>query len=231
MKKTMILYSLILCLFITNLIFPANRITKKYIFNDFNKIEVSNGMLLNVTQSSTFNIEVNAEESDFEYLRVEKKENNLLIYIDSDNYRKSGDIKIDIQMPSLTGLDLSGGSRGKVTMDIKDNFACELSGGAEIAGRLSCENINMEISGGSTVNLSGKGTDLTIEGSGGSIFHLKNYTVKNADVDLSGGSRLEISMNGTLNVDASGGSRVIYYGDAKIGNTDLSGGAGISRGN
>jgi hypothetical protein len=231
MKKTVILYGLILYLLITNLNFPANRITKKYIYKDFNKVEVSNGMLLNVTQSSDFNIEVNAEESDFEYLKVEKKENTLRIYIDKENYRKSGDIKIDIQLPSLTGLDLSGGSQGKVAMDIADNFDCELSGGAGIAGSLSCNNINMEISGGSTVSLSGKGTNLTVEGSGGSIFHLKNYNVKNVDVDLSGGSRLEINMNGILNGDASGGSRVIYYGDAKIGNTDFSGGAGISRGN
>ena len=210
--------------------YSADRVTGKYDFKDFNVVEVSNGILLNITQSASYSIEANADEKDFAHLKVDKEGTRLKIYIDKNNYRKHGDINIDIKMPSLTGLDLSGGSKGKVEMDVMDNFNCELSGGAELLGTLSCEDIKTEISGGSSVNLSGKGNNLSADASGGSIFHLKDFTVKNVDTDLSGGSRLEIKMNGTLNVDASGGSRVVYYGNTKVGNTDFSGGSGISKG-
>jgi hypothetical protein len=231
MKNILIsIFILNICLAITGNIYPADRTTKKYDYKDFSKVEAGSGMLVKISQSSSYNIEINAEEEDFEYLKVEKNGNDLRIYIDKNNYRKHGDIKIDIKMPVLTGLDLSGGAQGKLSMDIKDNFNCELSGGAEVSGNLSCENINLEISGGSIINLSGKGADLTADASGGSVYHLKDFSVKSVDVDLSGGSRLEINMNGTLNVDASGGSRVIYYGNATLGSTDFSGGSGISKG-
>jgi hypothetical protein len=231
MKKILIpVYGLILCILLSGFIYSADRPTKKYDYKDFHKVEVSNGMLLNIIQSSSYSVEVSADESDFEYLQVVKKGNTLKVYIDRNNYRKKGDIQINIKMPVLTGLDLSGGSRGEVSMNIKDNFNCELSGGAEVSGNLNCKDINIEVSGGSTVNFSGRGNNLTADASGGSIYHLKDFAVKNVDVDLSGGSRLEINMNGTLDVDASGGSRVIYYGSANIGSTDFSGGSGISQG-
>jgi hypothetical protein len=37
-------------------------------------------------------------------------------------------------------------------------------------------------------------------------------------------------MNGRLNADQSGGSSVVYYGNATMGTTDLSGGASVSKG-
>lgn len=231
MKKILIsLFILGICLAITGSTYPADRTTKKYDYKDFTKVEAGSGMHVKISQSSSYSIEINAEEEDFEYLKVEKNGNSLQIYIDKNNYRKHGDIRVDIQMPALTGLDLSGGALGKLSMDIKDDFNCDLSGGAEISGNLTCENINLEISGGSIINLSGKAGDLTAEASGGSVYHLKDFSVKDVNAGLSGGARLEINMNGTLNVDASGGSKVVYYGSAKLGSTDFSGGSGISQG-
>lgn len=231
MKKIIVsLFILIGFLVSTVTNYPADRQTKKYNLKDFSKVEAGYGMLVNISQSSSYSIEINAEQQDFEYLKVEKKRETLRIYIDKNNYRKHGDIKVEINMPSLTGLGLSGGAQAKLSMDIKDNFEGELSGGAGLSGSLSCKDINLEISGGSEIHLTGTGADLRVDASGGSIFHLKEFGVKDVNADLSGGARLEIKMNGTLNVDASGGSRVVYYGSAKLGDTDFSGGSGISQG-
>jgi hypothetical protein len=224
------IYCLFIWVMISVLNYAGDRTTKKYDFNDFRKVEVGYGMLLTVTQSSSYEITIDAEEADFEYLKVEKKGATLDIYIDKNYYHKKGDIIINIKMPELTALDLSGGAQGKITMDIKNDFNCELSGGSGLSGSLNCQNIYMEISGGSTVNFKGKGNDFDTDASGGSISYLKDFRVKNVEADLSGGSRLEINLSGTLNVDASGGSRVIYFGSANIGTTDFSGGSGISKG-
>jgi len=231
MKKiTGLLIILAAYLISTANIYPADRTTKNYDFKNFSKVEAGNGMLVNISQSSSYSIEINAEQEDFEFLKVEKRGNTLEIYIDKNNYRRHGDIKVKIQMPSLTGIDLSGGAQAKLSMDIKDSFSGDFSGGSGLSGNLSCSDINLEISGGSEIKLTGKASDFTADASGGSIFHLKEFVVKDVNADLSGGARLEIKMNGTLNVDASGGSRVVYYGNARIGQTDFSGGSGISRG-
>lgn len=214
---------------ISNL-YPSDRTTKKYDFTDFTGVEAGYGMLLKINQSSSYSIEINAEKEDFEYLKVKKKGQTLEIYIDKNNYRRHGDIRVVINMPVLKDIDLSGGAQCKLSMAISENFSGDLSGGSELSGNLECGDINLEISGGSVIKTTGKAADLTADASGGSHFYLKDFSVKNVNTDLSGGSRLEIKMNGTLNVDASGGSKVVYYGSAKPGSTDFSGGSGISQG-
>ncbi len=231
MKKIFIIfYAFLFCFLWTETILSTDRTTKNYDFQDYNKVKVSNGMILNITQSSSYSIQVNADGQDLEHLKVEKNGNSLQIYIDENNYKRNGDIRIDIKMPSLTGLDISGGSIGNITMDIKDNFNCGMSGGARVSGKLNCKDLKMEISGGSIADLEGKGGFFTADASGGSIYHLKNFSVSDVNAGLTGGSRLEIKTDGTLNVDASGGSKVIYYGSADVINTDFSGGSGISQG-
>ena len=153
MKK--ILFCTVLCILMWNQGYSADRTTKQYNFKDFKKVEISNGIQFNISQASSYSIVINADTQDFEYLKVEKERSTLRIYIDKNNYRKAGDIDIKIQMPELTGLDLSGGSNGEFTMNIKDNFSCEFSGGAQVNGNLSCQNANMgstDFSGGSGIS-------------------------------------------------------------------------------
>lgn len=209
----------------------AGDVTKKFDYKDFQKISVGYGMKVDISKSDSYSIEVKAGEKDFQYLRVEKEGDELVFYIDKRNYRKEGDINIKITMPALTGLDLSGGSIGKLDMDVSSrNFNSDLSGGAILKGSLKCADIILDLSGGSQLTLSGEGSNADINGSGGAIFHLKEFAVKNADISLSGGSQVSININGTLNASQSGGSQITYFGNADIGSTSFSGGSGIRKG-
>ena len=210
----------------------AGEVTKKYDYKDFHTVSVGYGMKVDISQSDTYSIEVNADERDFKYLEVEKDGDELKVYIDKNNYHKKGDINIKITMPVLTGMNLSGGSIGKITMDVSSkDFDCALSGGSILKGSLKCAEIEISLSGGSQVTLKGNGKDSEIDGSGGSIFDLEDFKVRNADISLSGGSQVSINMNGTLNASQSGGSQITYFGNADIGSTSFSGGSGIRKGN
>jgi len=209
----------------------AEEVTKNYDYKDFNTVSVGYGMLVDISQSDSYRIEVRADEDDFRYLKVEKDGDELKFYIDKRNYRREDDIKIKITLPALTGINLSGGSKGKLNMDVSSkNFEGNLSGGSILKGTLKCADTDIDLSGGSHVTLTGNGGNAEIDGSGGSIFDLKDFKVKNADISLSGGSQVSINMNGTLNASQSGGSQITYYGRAEIGNTSFSGGSGIRKG-
>ncbi|MGA7719572.1 MAG: head GIN domain-containing protein [Ignavibacteriaceae bacterium] len=215
--------------------YASDRITKTYNYKDFSAVDVSSGMHLKVTQSDSFSIEVIADQDDFKYLRVEKDGNSLKLYIKRDSFffdwGRHNKIEVNIKMPSLIRLELSGGSIGNINMDVSTTkFSAELSGGSSINGNLKCGKIEMELSGGSVAELYGQGKNLKVDGSGGSIFKLKNFEVNDVDADLSGGSVVEITMNGALNTEQSGGSHLTYFGKASLGNTDFSGGSGISKG-
>jgi len=235
--KIIYLNTLLLSVFIlfVSITRASDRSTKTYNYKDFTAVEVSSGMHLTVTQSDSYSIEVIADQEDFKYLKVEKDGNALKFYFErnffSFNWGRHHKVEVNIKMPALTGADLSGGSTGNITMNVPSKkFSAELSGGSQIKGDLKCANIQLELSGGSVVELSGDGKNLKVDGSGGSIFNLKNFAVGDVDADLSGGSQVTVTMNGTLNTEQSGGSHITYYGNASLGDTDFSGGSGVSKG-
>ncbi len=233
MKKFLSFAIVILFLVFESSLFASE--TKTYDFKDFTSVEVSSGMMLTISQSNNYSVEVIADQKVFDQLRVEKKGSTLKFYFKNNFFSFFGHrhnrIEVNIKMPLLTGLDLSGGTIGNISMDVSSkNFSAELSGGALLKGNLNCSNIRLELSGGSKVEISGKGNDLNIEGSGGSTFRLKDFSVNNVNADFSGGTHATIAMNGTLNADLNGGSRIIYYGNATLGSTDFSGGSGVTKG-
>ena len=205
--------------------------TQSYDYKDFHKVSVGYGMRVDISQSDNYSIEVNADERDFEYLKVKKDGNEVEFYINRNSYHKRGDIYIKITMPELTSIDLSGGSIGNMSMDVSsESFEGDLSGGAILKGSLKCSDIEFDLSGGAQLTLDGYSKNATIDGSGGAVFHLKDFKVKNADISLSGGSIVSINMNGKLTASQSGGSQITYYGNADIVSTSFSGGSGIRKG-
>jgi len=101
----------------------AGEVTKKYDYKDFQVVSIGYGMKVDISQSNSYSIEVKADEKDFEFLKVEKDGDNLKFYIDKRNYRREDEINIKITMPALTGINLSGGSIGRISMDVSStNF-------------------------------------------------------------------------------------------------------------
>lgn len=225
-KSIIVLGAMVLGL---NAAVQAKETTRKYDFKDFNTVEAGYGMYVKISQSNSYAIEVKADERDFEHFKAEKNGDRVRFYIDKNIYRKRGetDITINISMPALTGLTLSGGAIGEIKMDISKNFATTLSGGADLKGNLKCADASFSLSGGSSINLSGSGKELKAEGSGGCTFELKHFAVTGADVALSGGCDADLTVNGKLRTTQSGGTRVTYSGKTVVERTNLSGGSKI----
>jgi hypothetical protein len=207
--------------------------TRDLNFSGFTGVSVGWGMNLDITQGSDFRVRVTGDSADLDQLRVEKDGNVLTFSHKSrwGTWRRRGKLSVEIVMPALTSLDLSGGSRGRISMDVASkSFSAELSGGSELNGELRCRDVKLSLSGGAELHLAGQGGNLTIDGSGGSTCDTREFAVQNVDSELSGGSNATVNMNGELNADQSGGSEIIYYGNATLGRTDSSGGSRIRKG-
>ncbi|MCU7497318.1 MAG: DUF2807 domain-containing protein [Ignavibacteria bacterium] len=204
---------------------------RKFDFKNFNRVEASSGMHVQITQSGNYSVEVKASDRDLKQLLVEQHGNKLEFKLKGWFHHLNDEIYIKITMPKLNYISLSGGSMGNISMDnSSENFEADLSGGAKLKGNLKCADASFELSGGSWMNVSGSGKNLKVDGSGGSQFKLKDFAVGNVNSELSGGSYAEVRMNGKLNADQSGGSRTVYYGNASMGRSDLSGGSSVSKG-
>jgi len=207
--------------------------TRDLNFSGFTGVSVGWGLNLDITQGPDFRVQVTGDSEDLDELRVEKDGDVLTFSHKSrwGNWNRRSKLSVDIVMPALTSLNLSGGSKGRISMDVASkSFSAELSGGSELNGELRCRDVKLSLSGGAQLHLAGQGGNLTIDGSGGSTCDTKEFAVQNVDSELSGGSNATINMNGELNADQSGGSEIIYYGNATLGRTDSSGGSRIKKG-
>lgn len=235
MKKSLTFYlpALIFLLVVSFKSETYARDTKIFNIKNFNAVQIGSGMNLTVVQSEKFGITAAGEPDDLKDLIVEKRGDVLKIKFRRSSFFGSHHHKVsfNINMPELKRLELSGGAKADIKMNIKSNkFSAEMSGGSYMKGDLKCGSISFDCSGGSQAKLNGSGTNLNVDGSGGCGINLKEFSVKNVNIELSGGSSAVVNMNGKLDADLSGGSRVYYYGKAEIGKTDFSSGSGIYKG-
>ena len=231
MKK---LFASVICvIFLASLSFAGvSTDTKTYNYKDFTSVGVSSGIELKVTQSDDYSITVTGDRDDLKDLIVEQRGNSLRFRFDEDGwFNNHGTVKIEIAMPKLTSIGLSGGSEANITMDIgSDDFSAGLSGSSELKGSLKCGDIHLATSGSSEITLNGDCKYLKLAGSGGSEYHLKNFSATGVKASLSGGCEATVNMNGKLSFSGSGGSQLMYYGNAELGSIRASGGSGVSKG-
>ena len=208
----------------------GNLINKTYEFSDSTGIKAESGFQVELTKSSTFSVEITADDNALEHIEVRKSGDTLIIRPKWNTAFRSVTMRAKITMPDLYKIELSGGSHADITgFSSSHDLSVSLSGGSHMTGDITAGDADFNLSGGSHVTLSGSTDNLDVNGSGGSHFNLEAFSVSNADVNLSGGSHATVNVDGTLNVDLSGSSEVIYIGEPTMGDIDLSWDSDISK--
>jgi len=205
-------------------------ITESFDFNDFNEVKAESGFQLEITESSTFSIEITTDDNVLQYIKVDKSGDTLKIRTEEFHNYRSVTFKAKITMPDFYKIDLSGGSRADISgFSSSNDFSVDLSGGSRVFGDMTTGDADFDLSGGSDITLDGTAGDLRVEGSGGSKIRLEDYPVINLDIDLSGGSSATVNVGGILDADLSGGSDVNFVGNPQLGSIDLSGSSTLNK--
>lgn len=204
--------------------------TRTFDYTDFTRIEAHNGFHVEITESSSYSIEVTTDDNVWKYLDISKNGDTLVIEFEWNRSYTSVIKEAVITMPDIEGIQLSGGSKGEIDgFSSSNDFSAKLSGGSRLEGDITADDTDLNLSGGSRVTLSGSGDNLLVDSSGGSRVNLEEFPVKDANIKISGGGFADIDMDGILDANLSGGSKVIYSGDLELGDLDLSGGSTVSR--
>lgn len=207
--------------------------TQRLNFKDFDDIRVGGGIRASIHQGDAYEVEASGSAEDLERLEVTQSGRRLEFSMTSGwgQWFRRGRITLEVTLPLLRRLALSGGSAGSVEMQIGSRpFSASLSGGSSLDGRLDGGDVELALSGGSQAALSGAGQRLRLSGSGGSKSQLRDFAVGNVRVNLSGGSQATVTLKGELDASLSGGSDVTYYGNAVLGAVHTSGGASVRKG-
>ncbi len=227
--------------------------TQSYNFTDFTGIDIGNAFELTVTPSDNYSVSITAGKNLLEHVRVHKDGSVLVFEIDgwtnvwfASWYSYP---KVNITVPVLTSLKLSGAAKGTVTGFNSDNnfnvgvsgashlnldmttgdFKAEFSGASDASGKLTAKDLDIELSGASNIIFTGSGNNIHVEGSGASEAKLANFTVNDADIHFSGASHISLEVNGRMDVELSGASSLEYGGNPVLGNIDTSGASEMER--
>jgi len=225
-------------------------VTRSYDITDFNSVDTGHDFQVDITASDTYSIVITTNEEAFEHINVYKTGDTLKID-PKDIYWQfhNLNLKAEITMPELHGLNLSGASQGNVKgfqstdgfdlslsgaseldMDMgTGDFVSRISGSSELTGNLTATSTVIDLSGDSHVKLAGSGGIIRLIVSGSSDAELENFTVNDADIKLSGSSDASLDIKGRLDATLSGSSFLEYSGNPTLGQFNVTGSSSFKR--
>ena len=233
------------------LVGSENLVTEEMDFSDFSIVKVGYAFKVEITQSSSYSVDITADEHvqvsrtgedeyerelTFDYIQVSKTGDTLTIDLKSDyNYRsvhllRPLTLRAEITMPDLYELELSGATRGTVEgFSFSHKLILSLSGASSLDIDMSAGDVEIDLSGASNLNGKGAANDLLIIVSGASRLELSDFPVHDASVTLSGASRATVNLDGRLDAILSGDSHLRYKGEPTMGDIQTSGSSTVKK--
>ena len=177
-------------------------VTQEEAITGFDKLDVSNGFIVDISQGDTFSVIIRVDDNLVERLQVVKEGNILKIGLKPGRIYRLEDatLEADVTMPALTKADLAGGGH--------------------LVGNVEIGDVIFNLSAGSHVTLSGSAGDITVDANGGSHAKLADLAVVDANVEARSGSHVTVNPSGRLDAVARGGSHVKYLGSPSLGTMD-----------
>jgi len=202
----------------------GNLETEEYTFTNFTRVEINGDFEFEVRQSSSYSIDVTADDNVMDYVRVSQDGQTLKIRLATASFLRLGTLRVSVAIPQLHGLTVSAASHGTVSdFSSTEDLDITVSGASRVTGDITAGDIEFDVSGASTIQLEGSADDMIAAVSGASTCNLGDFTVNDADVNVSGASTGTINLNGRLDANVSGASTLLYIGDPIMGTIDVSG--------
>jgi hypothetical protein len=212
------------------LIGSGNLETEAYAFTDFTKVEIGSAFEFEIKQSSSYSINVTADDNVMDYVQVSKDGQTLKIRLRRFLSLGPVTLRASVTMPQLSDLTVSGASRGTVSgFSSTEDLDITVSGASRVTGDIVAGNVEFGISGASTIQLEGSADDIDANVSGASHFNLDDFIVNNADINFSGASSGTVNLTGRLDANVSGASRLWYIGEPTSTDINTSGVSTVSK--
>ncbi|HKI89073.1 MAG TPA: head GIN domain-containing protein [Draconibacterium sp.] len=195
--------------------------------SSFDKIKVSRGMNVYISQGSETKVMVKADENLLDIIRTEV-DNHTLKITTTENIRRATSKRVDVTMPEISGITAVAGSNA-FSENVLRSKSLEINGsaGSNIKLEVDAGKINTSASAGSNIKLGGKVRSFTGKASSGANIKAEELKAVQCNARTSSGANLWITVSDELEAHASSGGNIIYYGQPKTIDTESSSGGNI----
>jgi hypothetical protein len=200
------------------------------VVENFSRVRTGHGCRLTVVPSNEHSVVVRIDDNVRGDLEVNVDDSTLRIQLASGRNYRNLHCEVEIAMPDIDGVRLSGGARGNVSdFDLDHAFEARMSGGSRLEGTFTAAHLDVTVSGGATADLSGSSDSASLRGSGGGRITLADWRTASADVTFSGGSRGSIDVRDDLTGRVSGGGSISYVDAPRNVDVSRSGGGRVGQ--
>jgi hypothetical protein len=194
---------------------------------DFNKIDVSRGMNVYISQGETYKVVVKADENLLEAIETET-EGDVLIIRATENIRNATSKKVFITVPNLEKIEASSGSNifSEIKLVFKD-LEVSTSSGSNVTLEINSEKTDFSASSGSNIKVRGTTNYFKGKASSGANIKAEELSADNCEAKASSGANIWITAKTDFSGDASSGANIFVYGNPKNSNIEKSSGGNV----
>lgn len=197
----------------------------------FQSVRVANGLKATVIIGEAQSVVVKGDDNIVPELQTVVEGGALIVKMpDRVTFSSSIGVGVTVTVPSLTGLQASGGSVVTASEIEAERFSLTASGGSVVSYTGTSNRLEVDASGGSVLTLVGETDELVLSSSGGSVHKGKALDSRIAEVSASGGSSLTLAISERLKLSLSGGSVLRVKGRPEVTTSSLSGGSTFQMG-
>lgn len=178
---------------------------------EFNMIHLSGNTIIDIQQGSNYSVKVLGNKETVEAIELVVDDEEMQVKY---NPNHSNLAKIQITMPSLTSLNLSGVSQARISgfEQEDEKIELQLSGSSRCHAQLDAEDLAIEMSGSTLIWLNGTIENVEANISGASSLDATQSTWQNAAINVSGACLAKVNVTQQLDCSATGSSQVWYKG-------------------
>jgi len=198
------------------------------ISNNFDEINVQQGIQLFITQDNTTEVKVEADENIIDLLITEVKDNRLKIYFEKNVYRAKAR-NVFLSTSAISKLKASSGASVKSENTFQlTSLDLDASSGSSIRIYVNADDITSETSSGASIKVYGKSNTFSGKASSGSSIDADELETIDAYAKASSGANINVNVSGNLTAKASSGGDIDYEGSPTNINKDTSSGGSVS---
>jgi hypothetical protein len=234
MKKAAILLTAILvsmvfgsCIFTGSIEGNGKVVEDTRDLEDFDKISVTRGMNVYITQGPIQKVVVKADENLLDVIETSVSDGTLKVSCNR-GIRKAESNKVLVTIPNIDLLKTTAGSNvfADDTLNLR-TLEIKSTAGSNIKLVLIAGELNVSAMAGSNVFLNGSSESFTAKANSGSNVKAGDLRAATCDLKASSGANIWINVQKELNAGVSSGANVFYYGNPETTNIEKSSGGNV----
>jgi len=219
-KVTFTAVAVMLAIFSTAFIYGQSAEKETRNVSGFSKVSFGVPGNLYIRFGSDYKVVLEGDKDFLAEIETEVSNGRLVIKKDSWNNFSNKKVIVNITMPSIEALGVSGSGQAEIIDAVK---AMAFDMGVSGSGKIYINDINSDklecgISGSGDVIIKGSGNSAkaNIDISGSGSYTGESLKIESADISISGSGSCLCNVSGTLEAHVSGSGNITYTGNPRI---------------